>query len=38
MRKNEQKIKKNNSNSFLKESFKPIRGEINPAEPYNLLI
>lgn len=38
MRKNERKIKKTNGENFLKRGFKPLRGEINPAEPYNLLI
>jgi len=32
MRKNEQKIKKTNSDSFLlKESFKPLRGDTQPS-------
>jgi len=38
MRKNERKIKKTNGKNFFKRGFKPLRGEINPAEPYNLLI
>jgi len=38
MRKNERKIKKTNGENFLKRGFKPLRGEINPAKPYNLLI
>jgi hypothetical protein len=38
MRKNEQKIKKNNSENFFKREFKPLRGEIKTFKPYNLLI
>ena len=38
MRKNGRKIKKENNDNFLKESFQTItRGE-KPPEPYNLLI
>ncbi len=37
MSKNEQKIKKTNDKNLFK-SFKPLRGEINTAERYNLLI
>lgn len=38
MRKNEQKIKKTTTKTFLKREFSLLRGEIKTFKPYNLLI